>query len=104
MNSNTSELKDEDWQNLRQEVERYYPTFREAMYQGEYLKPKEYNLCLLIKADFISKEIEYLLGYQEKTLSTMKRRLLLKIFRIDGSAKDFNRMLYQAGRLQEKQP
>ena len=51
MNSNTSELKDEDWQNLRQEVERYYPTFREAMYQGEYLKPKEYNLCLLIKAD-----------------------------------------------------
>ena len=86
---------DEDWQALRMEIEGRYPRFHEEMHQGEALREKHYRICLLIKAGFHDCEVENLLRYSEKSLSTTKRRLLKKIYGIDGAAKVLKERIYR---------
>ena len=86
---------EEDWQALRMDIEGRYPRFHEEMHRGEPLREKEYRLCLLIKLGVRDKETECLLGYSPKSLSTIKRRVLKKIYGIEGPAKELKQRIVE---------
>ena len=88
---------EDEWDELEQEVEGRYPGFRQEMYRGTPLSTNHYRICLLLKCRFYSKEIGALLGYGEKSLSTIKRRLLGRIYGIGGPAKELKRRILEYG-------
>ncbi|MBQ7180561.1 MAG: hypothetical protein IJR87_04635 [Bacteroidaceae bacterium] len=83
----------EEWQKLQRDIEGRYLHFYEEMHQGELLREKEYRLCLLIKLGLRDKETECLLGYSPHSLSTIKRRVLKKIYGIEGSTKELKKRI-----------
>ena len=82
----------EAWKRFQDEVEECFPNFRD-MVHAEGLRCEEYRICMLLKVGFRSKDTEILLGYRPKTLSTYQKRLLKKIFQVEGSAKEFRERL-----------
>lgn len=85
-----SGLKPEHWLMLRELVENTFPSFYEELNGGTApLTDYEYHMCLLMKCEFYSKEIDKILGTQNYTSST-QRRLLKKVYGIEGDAKTFS--------------
>ena len=85
-----SDLKPEHWLKLRELVENTYPSFYEELNGGTApLTDYEYHMCLLMKCDFFPKDIDKILGTQNYT-STTQRRLLKKVYGIDGNARVFS--------------
>lgn len=91
------EPTDRDWLALDQAVERAWPGFHTELSQGIPLRQKECRMCLLMKVGLPDKEIEYLLGYSQKSLSTIKRRVLAKIYGINGPAKELKQRIRMYG-------
>ena len=59
------------------------------------LNLKQTTLCVLIRLRFIPSEIASLMGSSEQTLSNMRARLHEKLFRIQGTAKNFNERIME---------
>ena len=65
--------------------------FTEQLKKKDYLMSfKEENICYLIRYGFSASEISVLLDLSPQTLSYFKRKLLKKLFQIDGKASDIN--------------
>lgn len=88
---------EEDWQKLGKAVEHTWPGFHDEIAQGQPLRQIEYHMCLLMKVGFLDKEIEFLLGYSQKSLSMVKRRVLRKIYATDGSARELKQRIRAYG-------
>ncbi len=91
---NTSPTKKE-WKALANLIEKTYPTFYSRTHSHKLISNEEYRICLLVKARFEPKEIEALLGLTYNTISIRRKRLLKKIFDMDGGAEDFDRKILQ---------
>ena len=91
---NTSPTKTE-WKALANLIEKAYPTFYSRTHSHKLISNEEYRICLLVKARFKPKEIEALLGLTYNTISIRRKRLLKKIFDMDGGAEDFDRKILQ---------
>ena len=91
---NTSPTKTE-WKALANLIEKTYPTFYSRTHSHKLISNEEYRICLLGKARFKPKEIEALLGLTYNTISIRRKRLLKKIFDMDGEAEDFDRKILQ---------
>ena len=91
---NTSPTKTE-WKALANLIEKTYPTFYSRTHSHKLISNEEYRICLLVKARFEPKEIEALLGLTYNTISIRRKRLLKKIFDMDGGAEDFDRKILQ---------
>ena len=91
---NTSPTKTE-WKALANLIEKTYPTFYSRTQSHKLISNEEYRICLLVKARFEPKEIEALLGLTYNTISIRRKRLLKKIFDMDGGAEDFDRKILQ---------
>ena len=76
---------------LRRMFNVYQPAFVEALHSIEMpLSIKEMNICMLIKLGFVPYEICALLKISNSALSNQRKRLLKKVFDIDGGASFFD--------------
>ena len=66
------------------------PSFRTKMMSVEPLAQLDYTICILVRLHFRPADICILLGIDSATLSMKRKRLLKKVYGIDGSAKDFD--------------
>ncbi len=86
-------LNGRKWLALKDETERCFPTFYHRTHSGKPISETEYTLCLLTKAGFSVKQINLLME-KEDYASTTRRRLLKKIFGVNGSPADFDRKIH----------
>ena len=88
-------LREEDWIQLSHTVEEIYPTFYDVMNGRQQLSEKEYRVCLLVKINFGSSDIDVVMNQKPSFASTTKKRLHKKVFGYEGTAADFERKLHQ---------
>lgn len=91
------EPAEDDWLALGSAVEHTWPGFHDEIMQGQPLRQVEYRMCLLMKVGFLDKEIEFLLGYGQKSLSMVKRRVFRKIYGTGGSARELKQRIKAYG-------
>lgn len=80
---------DNDWHRLLNHFNQYNPSFLSWIKSKE-LKERENNICMLIKLRFIPSELCCLLDLSSQMVTNIRLRLLYKIFKIKGGAKDFD--------------
>ena len=78
-------LHDDEWDKLSEAINEIYPHFRKNLYNYYQLSNVEYHTCLLIKAGYTPKEISILSNCSIKTVSSIRKRLLDKVFKINDS-------------------
>ena len=79
-----------DWENLKHLIDTEIPSFYAVVNHHQTLKEQEYQICMLIRTNFQMSEICNLVGISSANLSMQRKRLLMKIFDVEGSAKDFD--------------
>ena len=79
-----------DWKNLKHLIDTEIPSFYAVVNHHQTLKEQEYQICMLIRTNFQMSEICNLVGISSANLSMQRKRLLMKIFDVEGSAKDFD--------------
>ena len=77
------------WQKLATIVEEGFPTFYSVTHANGAISEDEYRICLLTKAGFSVSEMNILMGKTEYASNT-KKRLLKKIFGIEGKPAEFD--------------
>ena len=86
-------VTDNDWQELKETVERLYPTFYHDTNSHGILSEKDYRTCLLVKTGFTPTEIDHLMGLPISSTSTNRQRLMKKVFGTEGKAKEFDQKI-----------
>ena len=66
------------------------PSFKTKMMSVEPLAQLDYAICILVRLHFRPADICILLDIDSATLSMKRKRLLKKVYGMDGSAKDFD--------------
>lgn len=66
------------------------PSFKTKMMSVEPLAQLDYAICILVRLHFRPADICVLLDIDSATLSMKRKRLLKKVYGMDGSAKDFD--------------
>ncbi len=69
------------------------PVFYNTLNTPVTLRPVEYEVCMLIRCHFKPSEVGKLLGLDEAYVSNVRRRILHKIYGIDGNPKDLDERL-----------
>ena len=99
MASQVAVVSDDDWNSLRVAVNKEMPNFMNTIRNFKYqLNRSETNLCILIRLRFIPSEICVLLNTKKNNLSNIRKRLLKRVFEIDGSSKDFDERISEIPR------
>ena len=92
-NSGTQPTKLE-WQELQDTLFGLYPNFSELMTRHcQMLDDREYKICILIRAGVSPGAVAAMLGILSSTVTKLRINLLMKIFRIQGTSKEFDTML-----------
>jgi len=87
-------LSDQDWIELRQSINTLLPGFIESLCNlGYELNLKETNICILIKLGFSPTDIKNLMDMSSSSLANLRKRLLCKLFKIDGSPGKLDEMI-----------
>ena len=66
------------------------PTFYNTLNASVVLRPVEYEICMLIRCHFKPSAISKLLNLSDAYVSNSRRRILHKVFGIDGNPKDLD--------------
>lgn len=82
-----------DWENLNNLINTEIPSFYSMVNHRQTLKEQEYQVCMLIRTHFQMSEICNLMNISSANLSMLRKRLLLKIFGIEGTSKEFDRKM-----------
>ena len=81
----------DDWDKLRELVEREIPSFRKVLKVDELsLSEWEYDLCLMIRVHLLPIEMAKLKQCSPSTVTKSRKRLLRVIFDQEGNADDFD--------------
>ena len=81
----------DDWDKLRALVEHEIPTFHKILKVDELsLTELEYDICLMIRVHLLPIEISKLKQCSPSHISNIRKRLLLRIFGIEGGSEDFD--------------
>ena len=86
---------DDDWLELRKLVDKEIPAFRRKMDEKVALRPEEYNISMLVCLRFKPYEIINIMNLTAANVSTIRKRLLLKIFGEEGGAQDFDHKIWR---------
>ena len=86
-------LNNEHWLQLREEVERLFPTFYHILNARTELNSNEYKVCLLVKSGFDPFEIEVLMDKKHTYASNIRKRLHKKIYGYEGSGAELDRKI-----------
>lgn len=71
-------------------IDTILPSFKTKMMSVEPLAQLDYAICILVRLHFRPADICILLDIDSATLSMKRKRLLKKVYGMDGSAKDFD--------------
>lgn len=82
-----------DWESLNNLINTEIPSFYSMVNHRQTLKEQEYQVCMLIRTHFQMSEICNLMNISSANLSMLRKRLLLKIFGIEGTSKEFDRKM-----------
>ena len=84
----------DDWYELQSLVQLHLPGFISKL-RTKYpnIREEEFRLCLLIRIHFALKDIASILGLSLQNVNNMRRRLMEKIFKEKGNAKQFDAQL-----------
>ena len=82
-----------DWESLNNLINTEIPSFYSVVNHRQTLKEQEYQVCMLIRTNFQMSEICNLMNISSANLSMLRKRLLLKIFGIEGTSKEFDRKI-----------
>ena len=81
---------------LRRAVNIYLPEFSESLQSIDYhLQPRDICICMLLKLKFAPSEISSLLHISSQALSNNRKRLLKRMFGIDGSSSLFDEKIQE---------
>ena len=84
-------LSSADWTQLESYFDSRLPRFRQIINgNGHVLRQEEYRMCILIRMNFSPRNICSLMDMKSSHVSNMRRRLLQKVFGLDGKPKDFD--------------
>lgn len=83
-------LKIEEIKELAIATETVFPTFHQKINTKGTLSDVDFAICLLIRIHVRPKDIAILLGYSLPEISKKRKRLLKKLFGIDGKPKYFD--------------
>ena len=84
-------LQSEDWKELEAAFDSLFPSFRVALNTNHViLTDKEYRLCMLVRLNFASSVIAHFIITSKSNVSMMRSRLLLKIYGVEGTAREFD--------------
>lgn len=86
-------IEESDWQKLSALFDEKIPHFRDMLTHGKSISEKDYRLCMLIRMKFGVLEICTLMDTYSQYVSVRRRRLLEKLFNIEGKPEDFDRIL-----------
>ena len=86
-------LKSNDWENIKNLVNSYFPDFELQLHNLCKISETEYNICLLIKCGFSPTEISLLTNMSKSGLGNLRKRLLKKALKTDGSATDWDKFI-----------
>ena len=78
---------------LRKLMNELIPNFYETLNLPQTLRPIEYEVCLLIRSHFKPAAISKLLDRDEAYVSNIRRRILHKVYGIEGNPKDLDERL-----------
>ena len=78
---------------LRKLMNELIPNFYETLNLPQTLRPIEYEVCLLIRCHFKPAAISKLLDRDEAYVSNIRRRILHKVYGIEGNPKDLDERL-----------
>ena len=83
-----------EWQELQDTMFSFYPNFSELMTRhSQNLDDREYKVCILIRAGISPGAIAAMLDILSSIVTKVRVNLLLKIFKIQGTSKEFDSML-----------
>lgn len=68
-----------EWRSLDDTLQQVYPQFRETLLSCHHLTDIEYRLSLLVKAEFLPKEMAALLCRSREAISSTRRRLSKRV-------------------------
>ena len=84
---------EQHWSRLYECIATHLPTFKDILFSNGTLSESQYLVCCLIRVGFNPSEIYVLTGISKENISNIRKRLHLKILKIDGSPKDFDAFL-----------
>lgn len=94
MVKNTTSPRQEDWKNLKEFLQDNIPTFFPTINRNNNLREDEKNLCTLVRLHFLPSEMSILLNISKQAVTTNRKRLLYKIFKVkDCGAKEFDKRI-----------
>ena len=81
----------EQWQNLKHHLNRAMPDFLPSLkMRYPSIREEELRICILLRLHIPLKQIAVLCNISLQNLNNTRRRLLLKVFGVEGNAKDFD--------------
>lgn len=85
-----------DWEQLRAYIDETFPNFYPFVNSGNaVLREDEYHICMLIRMHFKPKDICNIMGLPSANVAIIRRRLLTKIFGIEGTGKELDERILQ---------
>ena len=87
---------EQELQELRRTAGLYLPRFLEILQSLDYpLQKRDLSICILIKIKFSPSEICTLIQISSQALSNLRKRLLKRLFNVDGSSILFDEMIQE---------
>ncbi len=87
-------LSDEEWKEMERQVNSVYPNFTHNLFGLIKMSDVEYKVCLLLKIRMTPKDIAATLCKEPSSISTVRSRLYMKIFKKKGSSTDWDNFIY----------
>ena len=82
---------------LKKFINEQIPCFYEDLNSSQVLRPVEYEVCMLIRCHFKPSSVGKLLGLDDAYISNLRRRILHKVYRIEGNPKDLDERIMAIG-------
>ena len=84
-------VNDEDWKKLRGLMDTIVPNLFHTINIPEHpITVAEYDFCILVRLHFSNSEICHLCNMDSARVSTIRRRLLERIYNVKGAPKEFD--------------
>lgn len=91
-------MKKKDWRALQKMIDEKIPHFYSEMngHKGK-MDSLDYNICILVRLHFSNGEIAFLTDNQPSTISMKRKRLLKRVYGIDGAPERFDEEIQRIG-------
>lgn len=84
----------DDWHEVRNMIDEILPKFKTTLNNGTHtLRMEEYHVCILVRLKFKPLEISNLTGLSQANITAIRKRMLKKLFNIDGKPKEFDTII-----------